>query len=214
MLIKCPECHNEISDNALSCPKCGYVLKKEKRNGYSIVFVILFILTCIGFCSSPDNNYKSRQVRKDVSNVTLEQRKKQFANIDVELIYDKRRTGEKTDFLLYKGQDKSDKKLAILVKEIKKISPHYFLYDDVNVLELNWLLWGAAFEKQEYYKTLEQLVNKCGKCYMDKHYISADFLITADGLTQSYKNKQQCGVCNIDVELQKFKKNYNNLVAK
>lgn len=29
MLIKCPECHNEISDNALSCPKCGYVLKKE-----------------------------------------------------------------------------------------------------------------------------------------------------------------------------------------
>ena len=23
-LIKCPECGNEVSDKALSCPKCGF----------------------------------------------------------------------------------------------------------------------------------------------------------------------------------------------
>ncbi len=28
-LIKCPECGNEISDKAVSCPKCGAVVKKK-----------------------------------------------------------------------------------------------------------------------------------------------------------------------------------------
>lgn len=27
-LIKCPECGNEVSDTAQSCPKCGYALHK------------------------------------------------------------------------------------------------------------------------------------------------------------------------------------------
>lgn len=29
-LIKCPECQNEISDNAKICPKCGYAFQKFK----------------------------------------------------------------------------------------------------------------------------------------------------------------------------------------
>lgn len=29
-MIKCPECQNEISDKALSCPKCGYTFTKMK----------------------------------------------------------------------------------------------------------------------------------------------------------------------------------------
>lgn len=29
-LIECPECGKEISDNARSCPKCGYVFQKTK----------------------------------------------------------------------------------------------------------------------------------------------------------------------------------------
>ncbi len=31
-LIKCPECNNQISDQADSCPKCGYELKAKKVN--------------------------------------------------------------------------------------------------------------------------------------------------------------------------------------
>lgn len=30
MLIKCPECNLQISDKAISCPHCGYPLKREK----------------------------------------------------------------------------------------------------------------------------------------------------------------------------------------
>ena len=30
-LIKCPECNNQISDQADSCPKCGYELKKKEK---------------------------------------------------------------------------------------------------------------------------------------------------------------------------------------
>src|SRR5437868_11769763 len=31
MLIKCPECDSEVSDNAAACPKCGFPLKHEGR---------------------------------------------------------------------------------------------------------------------------------------------------------------------------------------
>lgn len=56
-LIKCPECNNSISDQADTCPKCGYELKK-KSNGFSpksgkdykIYFVIgLVIGVCLLF---------------------------------------------------------------------------------------------------------------------------------------------------------------------
>lgn len=30
MLIKCPECDNDISDKAVYCPKCGYVISRKK----------------------------------------------------------------------------------------------------------------------------------------------------------------------------------------
>ena len=30
-LIKCPECDNKISDKAITCPKCGYELKKKNQ---------------------------------------------------------------------------------------------------------------------------------------------------------------------------------------
>ena len=31
MLIACPECGKQVSDQAVSCPHCGYVLKKKKE---------------------------------------------------------------------------------------------------------------------------------------------------------------------------------------
>ena len=30
-LINCPECNNHVSDQALSCPHCGYLLKGEEN---------------------------------------------------------------------------------------------------------------------------------------------------------------------------------------
>lgn len=32
MLIKCPECNRQVSDQAISCPHCGYPLKKDTNN--------------------------------------------------------------------------------------------------------------------------------------------------------------------------------------
>ena len=29
-LIKCPECQQEISDTAKSCPNCGYAIKQQE----------------------------------------------------------------------------------------------------------------------------------------------------------------------------------------
>lgn len=43
MLQACPECGSEVSDKAVSCPKCGNVLKKPSRGFFGYVFLILFI---------------------------------------------------------------------------------------------------------------------------------------------------------------------------
>lgn len=53
-IIKCPECQNDISDKASSCPHCGFSLhhKEEEleRNAKRIKRIILgLILAAIGF---------------------------------------------------------------------------------------------------------------------------------------------------------------------
>lgn len=61
-LIKCPECGEEISDQAISCPKCGLPIKRtdfEKRkenylNGLSLLlggigFAVLWFFSSVSF---------------------------------------------------------------------------------------------------------------------------------------------------------------------
>lgn len=62
MLIQCPECGNKVSDEALSCPKCGHPLKKNdgldenKPNSFTVayrskpgsVFVSIIIIGIVG----------------------------------------------------------------------------------------------------------------------------------------------------------------------
>lgn len=44
-LIQCPECQSAISDQAKSCPQCGYVLKK--KGGCGLIFLGLIALVAI-----------------------------------------------------------------------------------------------------------------------------------------------------------------------
>lgn len=126
-----------------------------------------------------------------------------LAKLKIKRIYSHKRTGEPTDFLLYTGGKRDKKELEKIVSELKKISSIFYLYDDINILDLNWLMWGAAFEGEKYYTNIAKLENKC-KCAMSKHYISADFLLTSDGLAKYQENKQ-CSPCNISKEIEKLK---------
>ena len=36
-LIKCPECQKEISDQAISCPNCGYSRRKTEHMTFDVV---------------------------------------------------------------------------------------------------------------------------------------------------------------------------------
>ena len=68
-LIKCPECNNQISDQADSCPKCGYELKKketenkEERKSFikkgNLKYLIIVLVIAVGaflFFQQPNNN--------------------------------------------------------------------------------------------------------------------------------------------------------------
>ena len=52
-LTNCPECNNEVSDSALTCPHCGFQLKnqklqkkapKKKAGGCAIIIIAILIL--------------------------------------------------------------------------------------------------------------------------------------------------------------------------
>ncbi len=43
-LIQCKECNNDVSDTALSCPKCGHQLRKLKRGFFGKIFKLFFII--------------------------------------------------------------------------------------------------------------------------------------------------------------------------
>mgnify|MGYP003681953344 CR=1 FL=1 len=50
-LIQCPVCDEQISANALSCPKCGEVLpSKPFAPGFGF-YIIVGIVLLVGFCS-------------------------------------------------------------------------------------------------------------------------------------------------------------------
>lgn len=50
-LVKCPECGNEISDKAKSCPTCGYLIKRndpKNRLHKVLISIILIIVLIVG----------------------------------------------------------------------------------------------------------------------------------------------------------------------
>ena len=42
-LVQCPECGKEISDQAISCPNCGYTMRKEVE--FVVISVIVICAT-------------------------------------------------------------------------------------------------------------------------------------------------------------------------
>jgi len=44
MLVRCPECQAEVSDEAFKCPQCGKLLRKPKRGIIGKIFLWLFYL--------------------------------------------------------------------------------------------------------------------------------------------------------------------------
>ena len=61
MLINCPECNKEISDQAETCPNCGYKLPKPEPtiNGvYCPKCLYCGIKTSIKFCAYCDTRFK------------------------------------------------------------------------------------------------------------------------------------------------------------
>ena len=64
-LIKCPECGKEISDEAKSCPNCGYrirksnVAKHKKISTYLILIgLALFVISMVWYAGAYDSELR------------------------------------------------------------------------------------------------------------------------------------------------------------
>lgn len=71
MLIKCPECQKEISENAKTCPNCGCKIKKPMTKKQfkilTIAIIVIIFGSCIGF-----GVYQNIQHKKEVQQKTQE----------------------------------------------------------------------------------------------------------------------------------------------
>lgn len=47
MLINCPECNREISDNARTCPHCGYSIRKTNKTAAIVIVTIIAVIVLI-----------------------------------------------------------------------------------------------------------------------------------------------------------------------
>jgi hypothetical protein len=45
-LISCPECGHDVSDSAVTCPNCGFRLKKQKKFKHKGIIALLIIIGC------------------------------------------------------------------------------------------------------------------------------------------------------------------------
>ena len=72
-LIKCPECQHQISEQANSCPNCGYIINaKTKKYKTKILITIVLIciiiigIICVVFMiNNKNNNQKQKLVGAD-----------------------------------------------------------------------------------------------------------------------------------------------------
>ena len=54
-LVSCKECNNKVSDTALVCPRCGFVMKIDRvaesnKQSSRVMFILLgIVLMAIGF---------------------------------------------------------------------------------------------------------------------------------------------------------------------
>ncbi|MBN4070747.1 hypothetical protein JYT76_03610 [Olleya sp. AH-315-F22] len=56
-LENCPECHQQISSKATSCPHCGYAPKKKKSSsGCGLIVIILIVLVVLASIFNDDSN--------------------------------------------------------------------------------------------------------------------------------------------------------------
>lgn len=90
-LIKCPGCNQEVSDRAIKCPSCGYILneeennkniaaaktKKNRRNSFALKMISLLIAvvaTCVllrGFYVKNVYDYENSYVGGDAYNYII-----------------------------------------------------------------------------------------------------------------------------------------------
>ena len=49
-IIKCPECGHAVSDQAKSCPNCGFTINENKTNDSMSTGAIIAICICVAVC--------------------------------------------------------------------------------------------------------------------------------------------------------------------
>lgn len=78
-LISCPECHQQVSDSAKTCPHCGkdltplaQVVAPAVNKIMAVVLVVIIIIicaslpSCMGMCSTGEESADHKAYMKDV----------------------------------------------------------------------------------------------------------------------------------------------------
>ena len=61
-MINCPECGKIISDEATTCPNCGYVLKKKKPAWIIVLAIIMGIIAILVLASGFKDLFTAKEI--------------------------------------------------------------------------------------------------------------------------------------------------------
>ncbi len=85
-LIKCKECGQEMSDQAISCPKCGYIKPKTSTEDQAKGCIFLLVILIIGYfgCKSceSDSSQSVSQTKPEIPKTTNDLIQEQFSAWD------------------------------------------------------------------------------------------------------------------------------------
>jgi hypothetical protein len=89
-LINCPECNNECSSSALTCPKCGHPFQtaNPKNSNKSLFIIIIGIVVLLGVALGIGAMFWSRKRNEEAKNIQPSNSNSQINNATVEKIAD------------------------------------------------------------------------------------------------------------------------------
>lgn len=75
MIIQCPECSKQVSDQAYTCPNCGFSIKKIEKpspgcfmktlNAGCLIFFIIIGILLFGVILNAISMYKNKATKKE-----------------------------------------------------------------------------------------------------------------------------------------------------
>ncbi|MDO5446931.1 MAG: zinc ribbon domain-containing protein [Prevotellaceae bacterium] len=175
MLIKCPECGNQVSDKARKCPHCGIRLKKRSYAWVIFLLILAVVVLCAGtYIYYQQSKQERMQERLEyVMNCGDVEEMQEYLDLNPELPEVKRKAIERKIAQLNIVQEAwndavGSESRSALVAFVRRFPDDAHVHEANNMIDsLDWVTAKRANTEDAYQTYMEHHSN--GNFYYDAH---------------------------------------------